>query len=248
VKLLALSTSASRGSAAFLETAELAEAADAFRHRRVSSSRAYADLAGHAERIFEAISDVTTAAGQAPATISAVACDVGPGSFTGIRVGVASAKGIALALGIPVYGVCSLHAMAAAAFETGAAGPDDVVFAVMDAKRGEVFLAAFDASGVPVVASHAVLTSQTIRPVPAYDGRHSVVVGEVASRLNIPDDFRIIHGAELDFPSAAWIAELALPRALRREPADAALLEANYLRAPDVTLARRDLSPSPPIA
>jgi tRNA threonylcarbamoyladenosine biosynthesis protein TsaB len=80
-------------------------------------------------------------AGADRTSLDAIACDVGPGSFTGIRVGLAAAKGIALALDIPLVPVTSLEALAAAARIGGAEGP---IVAVLDARRGEIFVQRFD--------------------------------------------------------------------------------------------------------
>src|SRR4051812_25416291 len=107
MKVLALSTSTPRGSVAVVDDGA------------VLASVAYVDLKSHAERIFGSIDLALAKAGLERSTIAAVACDLGPGSFTGVRVGVASAKGIALALGVPVFGVSSLEVMAAAAFTEG---------------------------------------------------------------------------------------------------------------------------------
>ena len=78
------------------------------------------------------------------------AVDLGPGLFTGLRVGVATAKGLAQGLGIGMVGVTSLEVLARAAFDTGWEGP---VVAAVDARRGEVFAARYDrdpaAGGAP---------------------------------------------------------------------------------------------------
>ena len=135
MKLLALSTSTPR-------------ATRRPRRRRIVGEAAYVDLQGHAERIFEADRRRARRGGRvgAPA-IDAIACDVGPGSFTGVRVGRRLGQGDrAGARRCRSLGVVSLEAMAAAAFAGGAATPEDVVLAAIDAKKGEVFVAAYDAS------------------------------------------------------------------------------------------------------
>ncbi len=111
MKVLAISTSTPRGSAALVRDGEAVAAV------------AYVDLQGHAERIFQAIEAVLAQSGETRRSLDGLACDIGPGSFTGVRVGVASTKGIALGLGLPLAGVTSLEAMAAAAFAAGEAAP-----------------------------------------------------------------------------------------------------------------------------
>jgi tRNA threonylcarbamoyladenosine biosynthesis protein TsaB len=92
----------------------------------------------HVESLTPAIEHLLTQVGLVAADLSAVAVDLGPGLFTGLRVGVASAKGLAQALGIGVIGLTSLDILARAAADAGHAGP---VAAVVDARRGEVFAA-----------------------------------------------------------------------------------------------------------
>ncbi len=215
--ILALSTSTSRGGAAVLG----------------AGASAYADLAGHAERIFTAIDAAIEGAGITRASLTAVACDIGPGSFTGVRVGVATAKGIAIGLGLKVIGVPSLAAMAAAAFGEGAASEHDLVLAAIDAKKGEVFVAVYDASlaaVVPPEARPAEIASLRMEPA---DGRRVVVVGEVAAALGMADATRLARGPSLDAPDAAWIARRAAIVLERGGACDPALIEPLYGRAPD---------------
>ena len=98
----------------------------------------------HAELLAPAIEEVCALAGGKLHDLDALAVDVGPGLFTGLRVGVATAKALGQALGLGVVGVTSLDVLAAAARET--AGPDRAarVVSVVDARRGEVFAAAYD--------------------------------------------------------------------------------------------------------
>lgn len=222
MKLLALSTSTSRGSAALLQ-----DTAPGGGPPAVTAS-AYADLQGHAERIFEAIDAVLSEAGLPRSAIDAIACDVGPGSFTGVRVGVASAKGIALALGVPLVGAGSLEAMAAAAFAEGVAGPGDVVVPAIDAKKGEIFLAAYDASLRAIAepcyrpAAADAVASLALATAP-------IVVGEIAAELLGATR----RSPAIDLPDAAWIARLGRARLEAGGPTDAADLEPLYVRPPD---------------
>jgi tRNA threonylcarbamoyladenosine biosynthesis protein TsaB len=97
----------------------------------------------HAELLAPAIAEVCAVSGCSVRELSVVAVDIGPGLFTGLRVGVATARGLAQALGIGVVGVTSLDVLGAAAH--GSDGPEarEPVAAVVDARRGEVFAASY---------------------------------------------------------------------------------------------------------
>ena len=99
----------------------------------------------HGELLAPTIERVLREAGVAVGELTHVVAGVGPGPFTGLRVGLVTARVMAEALGIPAYGVCSLDAVAAEALATGTVeGP----FAVAtDARRKEVYLAAYDGAG-----------------------------------------------------------------------------------------------------
>jgi len=109
----------------------------------------------HGEQLMPAVLAVCAAAGQRLADVDAVVCGAGPGPFTGLRVGLVSAAGLGDALGVPVYGVCSLDAVAldaavldaAVPSEAAASGAGGPLLVVSDARRREVYWAAYDSSG-----------------------------------------------------------------------------------------------------
>lgn len=102
---------------------------------------------GHAERLFGMIEATMDAAGVALAALDRIAVTTGPGSFTGVRVGVAAARGLALVVKCPIVGIGTLAVHAAAARGEVGAVP---VLAVIDARRGEVYGQRFTADGKPV--------------------------------------------------------------------------------------------------
>lgn len=97
----------------------------------------------HAELLAPAIEEVCAISGCSVTDLSVVAVDIGPGLFTGLRVGVATARALAQALGIGVLGVTSLDVLAAAAHSRNGSEPGKRVTAVVDARRGEVFAATY---------------------------------------------------------------------------------------------------------
>lgn len=233
MKVLALSTSTHRGSAAVLE------------NDQVLGASGYADLGGHAERIFSAISEALDAARLKRSDLGLIVCDIGPGSFTGVRVGVATAKGLALGLGVPLVGVGSLEAMAAAAFATGAARAQDVVVTLIDAKKHEFFLAAYDAMGHTRLApAHVPVTDalSTVRTELSRNHQETFefcLVGE-AALVDPTLGSLVVRSERFDLPDSVTIGQLgwqrfassaALPDGARAF--DPALIEPSYVRPPD---------------
>ena len=110
---------------------------------------------GHAERLMAVLDAALAKAGLGLEAIGRIAVTVGPGSFTGIRVGVAAARGFALSLGVEAVGVSTL---AVVAEEARAAHPGRAVMAALDARRGEVYAQIFTADGTaetaPLLLSH----------------------------------------------------------------------------------------------
>jgi tRNA threonylcarbamoyladenosine biosynthesis protein TsaB len=106
------------------------------------------DAAGHRADLLVTIDTACKAAQLAPTEIDAVAIGAGPGSFTGLRIGMATAKGVAFAAGRPLWAVSSLAALALR--QADATG---LIVAVLDARRGEIYAGAYRRSGATVVAA-----------------------------------------------------------------------------------------------
>lgn len=173
----------------------------------------------HGEQLAPLVAQVLEQAGAKPADLTAIAVGVGPGPFTGLRVGLVTARTMGHVLQVPVHGVCSLDALAVEAVETGTVDGDFVV--ATDARRKEVYLASYDREGRrhhdPVVDRPAVLA--TDRPV----------VGEGAALY--PDAFPA--GRAPLRPDAAWLA-----RAVASRRVDVLEPEPMYLRRPDAEVPR----------
>jgi tRNA threonylcarbamoyl adenosine modification protein YeaZ len=108
---------------------------------RVLAERSTIDARRHTEHVAPGITAVLADAGRTAADVTAVAVGVGPGPFTGLRVGMVTATVFGHARGIPVHGVCSLDALAHEAAATGAVHGEFVV--ATDARRKEVYWARY---------------------------------------------------------------------------------------------------------
>jgi tRNA threonylcarbamoyladenosine biosynthesis protein TsaB len=123
---------------------------------------------GHAEHLMAVIDRALTAGATSFAGLGAIAVSTGPGSFTGLRVGVSAARGLALALKIPAIGVTTLEALAA---EAAVAFPGRAVLAALDAGREEIHAALYDKMSVlvygPAVTTlaHAAAMAADMSPV-----------------------------------------------------------------------------------
>jgi len=111
---------------------------------RVLAERTTVDARRHGELLAPAVSGVLADAGVDRRALTRVAVGVGPGPFTGLRVGLVTARMLGATLGVPVVGVCTLDVLALQAAEDGLAGPFRVV---TDARRKEVHWAAYDTVG-----------------------------------------------------------------------------------------------------
>jgi tRNA threonylcarbamoyladenosine biosynthesis protein TsaB len=182
---------------------------------RVVASRTQVDARRHGELLAPGITAVLDEAWVPRQDVSAVAVGVGPGPFTGLRVGLVTARTLALALDIPVYGVCTLDVLAAQAVDEAAvAGP---FLVATDARRKEVYWASYDGQGTRVDGPHVSRPADVATDTP--------VVG--AGALLYPEAFPNAVGPE--HPDARVLAEVVCgERAELLDP------EPLYLRRPDV--------------
>ena len=197
----------------------------------------------HAEALAPQMRFVCEQAGVALGDVDAVAVDHGPGLYTGLRAGLATAKAAAAALGIGLVPVGSLEALAFGA--TAVAQPGETVLSVLDARRGEVFwawyriAAAASTSRVvqlsdPQVGPPADLLPALMCPGDRPSGR-TVVVGDGALRFAdlLEAGNAVITGAESRYPSPAAVALLGRERALTGGTVAPEQVNALYLRSPD---------------
>jgi tRNA threonylcarbamoyladenosine biosynthesis protein TsaB len=148
-----------------------------------------------AARLVPAIAEVMQKAGIEKKALSLIAVTTGPGSFTGVRVGLATARGLAVALGIPLAGIATTACLLAQA-EAG----DRLAVAAIDSHLGDWFCAIRAGGSVPFVTSTEGLATHL-------DGRPCLVVGLEADRLAplLPDA-----RAQVALPDPATLARLAL--------------------------------------
>lgn len=141
------------------DTATAAVTAALHDGRHVLATSSVISPQGHGELLAPAIRSVLREAGAAPADVTRVVAGIGPGPFTGLRVGIVTASVFAHALGLPVHGVCSLDAIAHQVLrERGlGAGPARIVVAT-DARRREVYWSIYDLApnAIEAVTSPAV--------------------------------------------------------------------------------------------
>jgi tRNA threonylcarbamoyl adenosine modification protein YeaZ len=169
----------------------------------------------HGEQLAPLIEQALHEAGIARQDLTAIGVGVGPGPFTGLRVGLVTARTLAYVLEIPVYGVCSLDVLAVEAVEAGAVSAKEFLVAT-DARRKEVYVARYDDRA-------ARLTGPAVDK-PAALATDDPVVGEGAALY--PEAFP--HRTGPAAPSAGWLARVVTDR--RAELLDP---EPLYLRRPD---------------
>lgn len=188
---------------------------------RVIASAAHEERNAHGEQMLALVERVFSRAGWTRADVDRIAVGTGPGSFTGLRVGLSLGQGIAIGLGLECVGVGSLEAMAAAASESAAAsGRGGARCAVLDALRGEVFVAVYGEDGAELVAPRAVTRPDF--PGKVFDtlAIHGIAPDEVVfvGEDACLADLNAISTREAALPHASWTARLGAGRSNRAEP------------------------------
>jgi tRNA threonylcarbamoyladenosine biosynthesis protein TsaB len=191
----------------------------------------------HAETLVPAIEFVCDSAQVALDEIGVVAVDIGPGLFTGLRVGIATAKAMASALRVPVIGLSSLDLLAHQVRYS-----PRLIVPVIDGKRGEVFSATYRhvQGGIQRLSEPRVGTAADLANELRAHREEALLVGDGALRYAdvLAEDSGQIELGQLgtQWPSAADLVELAQPRALREEFVQPWDLEPLYLRKSDAEI------------
>lgn len=193
---------------------------------------------GHAEALVPMIDAALRQADTSMDALSRLAVTTGPGTFTGVRVGVSAARGLALALKLPVAGITSLEMLAGAVVFSGDIAMGARILAAIDARRNQVYLALYEHSGsgggypLQCLAAPDVVALEDVGPwveKAGGPGDDILVTGSAAKILSAAENRLCAGGAELA-PDAGVVARLAAdlpPERWAGKP------QALYLRAPD---------------
>jgi tRNA threonylcarbamoyladenosine biosynthesis protein TsaB len=219
MRLLAIDTALAACSAAVFDTASAAVIGG------VVASESVPMVRGHAEALIPLIAKVMEASGLRFRDLDRIVVTTGPGSFTGMRVGIAAARGFGVATKIPVIGVSTLSAYAAPYL-----GVDDTspVIAAVDARHGHVYLQVFAPGGRTLIAPRIAPLSEAVHAAATtacyITGSAAAVVAQAlpnTAPAPVTVDAR-------DAPDIAWIAQIGAV-----VPEGQAPPKPQYLRAPD---------------
>jgi tRNA threonylcarbamoyladenosine biosynthesis protein TsaB len=215
MRVLAIDTALAACSAAVLDTEQ----------GGIVASESLLMVRGHAEALMPLLERVMEESGLAFSDIDRVAVTTGPGSFTGLRVGISAARGIALAAKIPAVGVSTLSAYAAPHIANDSTIP---VIAAIDARHEHVYLQVFGPGGRTLSAPRLATLSEAVR---AAGEAPSCIVGSAAQSVaaglanSKHKPVKIDAGAA---PDIAWVARMGAVVPEEQSPA-----KPQYLRAPD---------------
>lgn len=222
MKLLAIETSTPGSSVAVVED------------RSTLAAASRIDRTGHASFLVPAIDFCFHQVGWSPHDLDCVVVDVGPGLYTGIRVGLATAQGLAAAFGIPLVPASSVDALALEA-RTG----HRLIWALVDVRRGELAVARYRPvpGGVVKEGATELLEPDELKAALQSTTDESLVVGDLGT---LPEGFmRGMHhskAARPKYPYAVAIAEIGAGKYERNEYPAPENIRPLYLREPDVTI------------
>ena len=181
----------------------------------------------HSAHLLPAADFLLKALGVSPAHLDGCAVTIGPGSFTGLRVGLSTAQGLALAAGVPCLGVSALDVLA-----QRIAGSADTLVAMIDAYRGEVYAAVYERDGRIRTGPVLVAPERLLEGLPAEaafvgDGvlKHSERIRAARPRAVLPARSLYLAGT---------LARMAVARFSAGEGIPPAALRPLYLRSPDI--------------
>ncbi|MBN9045025.1 MAG: tRNA (adenosine(37)-N6)-threonylcarbamoyltransferase complex dimerization subunit type 1 TsaB [Rhizobiales bacterium] len=213
MKILALDTAASLCAAAVYDGA-----------RDAILGAAGADIGkGHAEVLMDYVAQALAEAQLAISDMDRIAVNIGPGSFTGVRIGVSAARGFALALGCPAVGVTAFEAIAA---EAASKEPGRPVMVLLDAHRGEIYAQGFDTAGQPQ-AGPAIFSRPEAETLAGSLSADTVLAGSAAPSVNTALAGRFQTAVTAATADIATYALLAADRSPGEAP------KPLYMRGPD---------------
>ncbi len=178
----------------------------------------------HAEKLHLFIEEVLKHAKATVKDLDAVAVSMGPGSYTGLRIGVSAAKGLCYALNIPLIAIDTLEALA----KRISVAEGEFIVSMIDARRMEVYNSIFNSSYTKIRDTKAeIITSESFTE---YSSKIHLL-GDGAAKCSelLTDDKFVYHNTEL-FPSAAQMCRLSFEKHKKSDTVDVAYFEPFYLK------------------
>jgi tRNA threonylcarbamoyladenosine biosynthesis protein TsaB len=217
-----------------IETATAASSVALGEDDAVIASAERVDRRGHVGFLVPALEFCFAQAGWSPSDVDFVAVDVGPGLFSGIRTGLATAQAVAGAVGAPVLPVSSVDAVA-----LRAATGHRTIWSIVDARRGEVAVATYQPVPGGVVRDRAaeLCRPDALRAMLEEDASESLVVGDWKALP--PGTLRGLHAVKTGrprWPDAATVLRIARGRVQRDEVPHPDEVRPRYMREPDVAI------------
>ena len=199
--------------------------------------------ASHASRITLMIGECLREANAQLTDLKAIAVSRGPGSYTGLRVGTATAKGLCYALNIPLIAVDTLEALARASHSTD--HPDSLYFPMIDARRNEVWMAAYDArfdirvDAQPFIIENNLFERFLEEHFPAWKKNYVIFSGNGAFKLENGRKFENMVFSPVKTCSSAFLASIAVDKLQRSEFQDISYFEPFYMKPPNITVPKK---------
>src|SRR5579883_1578363 len=215
MRVLAIDTALGACAAAILDTGQA----------RLIAGESLAMMRGHAEALMPLLARVLARAELAFRDIDRVAVTTGPGSFTGLRVGIAAARGIALAAGKTAVGISTLSAYAAPHLAAANAAP---IVVAIDARHQHVYLQVFGPGGDVMIAPRLAPIGEAVRAAAQRPSHLTGTAAQAVADLLSPNDASPMTTEQREAPDIAWVARLGAGIPEGQSPP-----VPQYLRAPD---------------
>ncbi len=221
-----------------IDTSSLVQTLALVEGETLLARRHHVAKSNHASTLLHNISDMLNQHDMTIRDLNLIVCGIGPGSFTGLRVGLANAKGIALATGAGLVGVSSLEAMARPVW----AATRSTVVALADARRNEAYVATYDSNFTRCHADRAMAPEDAVKHIQELAAKGDVAIVGSALRA-YPHAFQDLgdvraFGEGWDCPSPFSLALIGRAQALEHGADAWSLLEPNYIRPSDAEITR----------
>ncbi len=159
--------------------------------------------------------------------LSYLSVDIGPGSYTGLRIGVSAVKGLAFAHNIPIVSLTSLEVLAQGYLQIPPSDESREIVAMIDARRMEVYLQRFNPKGVPISEIEAIILDELLF---AEERNQVAIVSDCQEKVFSVLGSTVMYGQEVNFPSASYMASKAFQKYLAKDVVDTAYFEPYYLK------------------